>query len=184
MADSKQTILNRLILLQCGQGKAEGFETLVKSWEQPLFYYVRRMAGSEEDAWDVMQEVWLRAFRGITSVREPGALGAWLYRIAHNAVLNRLQRSPRWEPLNEDAEVAESVEDDLPMGFAAQDIHRALDELPGLEREALTLYFLEGYQLSEIAEIVEAPLGTVKSRMFRAKKNMRAVLEKGERRHD
>lgn len=73
MADSKQTILNRLILLQCGHGKPEGFETLVKSWEQPLFYYVRRMVGSEEDAWDVMQEVWLRAFRGVTSVREPGA---------------------------------------------------------------------------------------------------------------
>lgn len=183
MADSRQTILNRLILLQCSHGKPEGFENLVKSWEQPLFYYVRRMVGSEEESWDVMQEVWLRAFRGVTSVREPGALGAWLYRIAHNAVLNRLQRSPRWAPLEEEMEAAGSAEDDLPMGFAAQDIHRALDELPALEREALTLYFLEGYQLSEIADIVEAPLGTVKSRMGRAKKHMRAVLEKGER-HD
>jgi len=183
MTDANRDILNRLILVQCRLGKTEGFETLVRTWQKPLLYYIRRLVEREEDVLDVMQDVWVRALGGIRSLRSHEAMPTWLYRIAHNTAMSHLRKRGRWETNREDIEVLDAVEvgaDEAPQ-FAASEIHEALSVLPLLEREVLTLHFLEGYEVTEIAEITEAPVGTVKSRMFRAKRNLRQVLEKGER---
>ena len=187
MRDPKDKIRDELIWLGCRRGDEESFRSLVRHWEQPLFYYLRRLLEREEDAWDTLQEVWLRAFRGIASLRTPDALGAWLYRIARNAAMNHLTRVPEWVRLDEESEgsaasTAESGPQDereLTAGYSARDIHLALPRLPGPEREVLTLFFLEGFAVGEIAGVVGVPPGTVKSRMHRAKAQLRRLLEEG-----
>lgn len=183
MADSQQEILNRLILVQCRQGKNEGYETLVQTWQKPLFYYIMRLVEREEEAWDAMQDTWLRVFKGIRSVRSAEALPTWLYHVAHNVVISRWRKQHREQEIREDAddaELAELADPEPSPDLSARAIHDALDQLPVSERAVLALHYLEGYKIDEIAQITGEPIGTVKSRMFRAKKSLRAVLEREE----
>ena len=185
MTQPLQVLRDRLILIQCRQGKDEGFEALVGAYERPLFYYVRRLLDREEDCWDALQDVWVRAFRSIRTVRQAETLSAWLYRVARNAAADQRRRSGTWDALPEDgdpaAPAADAPDAELSGGFSAREIHQALGELPLPEREALTLYFLEGFLIREIAEITGAPEGTVKARLHWAKRHLRAILQEGGR---
>jgi RNA polymerase sigma-70 factor, ECF subfamily len=168
------------IVLRCQSGDPRAFEDLVRTLERPLLYYATKLAGSQTNALDVLQETWLLAFRGIRRLKDPESLRPWLYRIAHGVAVDRIRRSvarARAEEAHLDGAV-ESVEPEFSAGDSAV-IHRALDELEPAHREVLVLHFLEDFSVAEIAGIVKCPEGTVKSRMFHAKRAMRALLERG-----
>lgn len=185
MAKAKQEIYCELLVLRCRRGREGAFEELVSLWEQRLFYYVRRVVKSEEDAWDVLQQTWLSVFKGIGSLRDPGRLGVWLYRIARNRAISHLRaRYARQLPTNEDSSVAEVEGDDNAGAFdVAEQVHRGLSRLAPAHREVLTLFFLEEFAAAEIAEVLVVPLGTVKSRLHHAKRALRDVLEREEADH-
>lgn len=82
MLRDRQIILQELLALRCKRGEREAFEELVRQWEQRLLYYVRRLVATEEDAWDVLQETWIRVYKGIPSLQSPEHLATWLYRVA------------------------------------------------------------------------------------------------------
>ena len=180
MSTELQALRARLILQQCRQGREEGYDGLIRAYERPLFYYIRRLVEREEDCWDILQDVWVRAFRGIRAVRQAENLSAWLYRVARNCAFDHHRKVPPWETLPEEDDLGSDTGPDAELhgGFAAEEIHCGLGQLSLPEREALTLYFLEGFQINEIAEITGAPVGTVKSRLHWAKRHLRAVLEK------
>jgi RNA polymerase sigma-70 factor (ECF subfamily) len=184
MPDRLQQLRNRLILQQCHRGAEEGFSALIEMYERPLYYYVRRLMEREEDCWDVLQEVWLRAFRSIRQVRDPGTLSAWLYRVTRNAAFDHRRKFDLPGSLPQDDGIQEDREepgyDDPIARLAAMDIHRALTRMALPEREALTLYFLEGFTISEIASITGAPVGTVKSRLCWGRRHLRGLLESEE----
>lgn len=187
MPNRKQVIRNQLILLHCQRGDERGFDELIAAWERPLLYYVRRLVESEEDAWDVLQEVWIRVARGIRGLRDAEAMTAWLYKIARNVAIDHLRRRPPVEPLGEMYEetlAADDGSDPIGARHDAESIHWALDQMPWAHREVLTLFFLEGFQMNEIAEIVGVPLGTVKSRLYYAKRAMRDLLEQEAGNHE
>ena len=120
------------------------------------------------------------AFRGIRRLKDPGALRPWLYRIAHGVAVDRIRRNVarvRAEEAHLDG-VSDTVEPTFSAGDGAA-IHRALDELEPAHREVLVLHFLEDFAVAEIAGIVKCPEGTVKSRLFHARRAMRALLERG-----
>ena len=71
MLRDKQVILQELLVLRCKRGERQAFDELVRQWEGRLLYYVRRLVATEEDAWDVMQETWLRVYKGIRSLDSP-----------------------------------------------------------------------------------------------------------------
>ncbi len=173
----KTEIENELFLLQWRTGNRAGFERLIRNWEKRLFYYLRRLLTSEEDTWDVLQEVWLRVWQHAGEVQAPDRLPAWLYRVAHNAAVSHLRRRQRdlevldqASPLHEEPVPAFSPE-------TAERIHIALDQLPLPFREVLTLFFLEDFSQAEIAGVLEIPVGTVKSRLFYAKDALRKKLD-------
>lgn len=68
--------------------ESQAFDELIRDWQERLFYYIRRLVGSEEDAWDVLQQTWLRVFKGIRSLRDPDRISVWLYQLARSAVLS------------------------------------------------------------------------------------------------
>ncbi len=176
-------IRSQLLVLRYRHGDDEAFTELVHIWEKPLFYYIRRLVKTEEDAWDVLQNAWIRVIRGIKKLKNPESLPSWLYRIARNTAFNYTRDNSRLEVLSDEdmnLVISEPVED---QGFSADDaeaIHRGLKHLPITHREVLTLFFLEEFSLKEISSITGVPKGTVKSRLYYAKKILKDIMKKEE----
>jgi RNA polymerase sigma-70 factor (ECF subfamily) len=167
------------IALRCCLGEPEAFAELVGVMERPLLYYAAKLLASEDAAFDVLQEVWLTAFRAIRRLKDPRAVRSWLYRITHDRAIDRIRHDrsrdraekTRAESLPEelDEEPAFSAED-------AQRLHQALDRIDLKHREVILLHFLDDLSIAEIAAIIGEPGGTVKSRIHYAKKALREVL--------
>ncbi|MGV9778926.1 RNA polymerase sigma factor [Streptosporangium sp. NPDC003464] len=171
---------DELLVVRCQLGEREAFAELVRAWHGPVWTYVRRMLGPVE-ADDVSQEVWLAVVRGLPRLKEPGRFAPWLFTIARRAVANRLREEyARPEvavgdgPVSPDATVALVDRAELVEGLSG---------LPVREREILVLFYLEDLSVEDCAEICAVPVGTVKSRLSRARRMLRDHLtEKGYRR--
>lgn len=164
-------------VLRARQGDREAFERLVDEYDRRLLHYMRRFERDPERALDLVQDVWLTAFRRIGSLQFPHAFRTWLYKIAHTlavSVIRRRVREPDHEILDHDSMAVDrrvSPTDETEL------IHLALERVAPDHREVLLLRFLEDMSLEEIAEVVGCPAGTVKSRMFYAKQALRNILE-------
>lgn len=177
-----ETIRETLLLLRVQTREEGAFQELVTHYERRLLYYIHRILGNGADRSDVLQEIWLRVFLKIHTVRVPSAFRVWLYKIAHDVAVSHLRKVRRWEAVslrNEDAvEVPESSDwNELELLDHAEQAHVALAQLSLAHREVLTLRFLEELELSEIAEVVGCSIGTVKSRLHYAKLEIRKLLE-------
>ena len=183
MTAHADAVRSALLLLRHRAGERTAFAELVGLWERPLLYYLRRLLPAEEDAWDALQETWVRAVREQHRLRDERAFPAWLYTIARRVASRARLRAHPGEPLPGDEEPgALPAADPAPdlSGFDALDIHRALAALSLAHREALTLHFLEGFSVTEIGAITGAADGTVKSRLFHARHALRARLQGGQ----
>lgn len=179
MITRKEQVYYELLILRCRRQDRSAQEELIACWEQRLFYYVRRLLDNEEDAWDALQETWLSVLKSVGSVREPATLPAWLYRIARNKAMDRLRKKcAERELFVDDESVSELGAADETIDLQnAQVVHEALDKLRVPHREVLTLFFLEDLSISEMADVLQASSGTVKSRLHHAKRALRAILE-------
>jgi RNA polymerase sigma-70 factor (ECF subfamily) len=177
LLSDRQLLESALLTVRYQRGDRGAFEGIVQLWEPSLFYYLRRLAPSEADAWELLQETWLKLFRSLGSLRDPQALPAFLYTTARNTALSRLRkRELQDSEIYADEVHDESAENDISAFDNADQVHHALDQLPLLQREALTLYFLEDLSLDEMAATLDVPVGTVKSRLHCAKLVMRKIL--------
>ena len=166
----KQSEEAELVLL-AQQGDGEAFRALVELYDRRLLYFIRRILDETEEAFDVLQEVWLRVHRDLRDLRSPCAFRVWLYRIAHDRTISALRRSRHVMPLEELPPGDVPVAPDLPdsMFEAADLVHVALTALSVDHRRVLTLRFLEDMSIQEIADVMECSIGTVKSRLHYAK---------------
>ena len=168
------------IALRCRAGDKTGFEDLVAIMERPLLYYATKLTGNVETALDVLQDVWVKVFRGIGALKNPASLRPWLYRVAHGIAVDRIRQHVSREKA-EEACVA-GFHEAADVSFTTDDaatIHEALNYLEPKHREVLVLYFLEDLSLAEIAAVVGCSEGTVKSRLYYAKKTMKEILSGG-----
>ena len=174
-------MLVELLVLRCRRRDTEAARQLVSLFERPLLYFVRRLVGSEADAWDVVQETWLNVFRKLGTVQDPRAFPAFLYAAARNAALAHLRRRRVREALLDsvDAPAVDSCDEPEFTADDAAAVHRALDRLSLAHREVITLFFLRDLSIEQIAAVVGVPVGTVKSRLHHAKRALREQLEKG-----
>ena len=120
---------------------------------------------NEADAWDVLQQTWVRALSGIGALREPRSLGPWLYRVARHAAFNHGQVRATYRQLLQDYPAAPPADDDSAREEFenAEQVHHGLLQLSLPHREVLTLFFLEDFPVEAIAHILDVPVGTVKS---------------------
>jgi len=183
---SKSEIYNELLALRCRQGQRDALEELVRIWERPLYYYLRRLVDGEQEAGQVLQETWVNVLRGLPGLRKPDRLPVWLYSIARRTAMSHL----RGEYSQQALELYEADLPDVESGRPdpsfdnAEQIHYGLSRLSLAHREALTLFFLQDLSLEQIALVLEIPVGTVKSRLHHAKRALRAVLEEEESSHE
>jgi len=174
------------LVRRCWEGDQDAFRELVLRYEEAVYNLAYRMLQNREDARDAAQEIFLNVFRSLPYFRGECAFKTWLYRIASNECISRSKRRRRWRggetTLGEEARVVE----DLSAGASSLEVverkeqirllHRAIDELPEKYRIVVVLHYLEGLAYEEIAEALLVPLGTVKTRLFRAKELLRRKL--------
>ncbi|HWP84623.1 MAG TPA: sigma-70 family RNA polymerase sigma factor [Terriglobia bacterium] len=183
------------------KGDLEAFNHLVWRWEKRLYNYLLRLLagrpGFREDALDLTQEAFLKAYQSIGTLAEAGKFAPWLYRIAHNLAFSHLRR-PAPQPGEEDKpERTERWPDDAmaawhaegsasgaaysPRSFSGPELEiavaRALDALPAEQRAAIVLKVYHGFRFEEIAEISSCPVSTVKTRVYAGFAQLRALLE-------
>ncbi len=164
-------------MLRCQRGQRDAFEELISAWERRLFYYIRRLVRDEEEAWSLLQEVWIKVLRSIRQLHDPNRLPVWLYALTRNTVMShhrfRYDHASKQDPLVIDPP---DVGDPYARLEDAEQVHHALAKVPSADREVLTLFFLRDLSIGEVAEVLQIPTGTVKSRLFKARKSLRAVL--------
>jgi RNA polymerase sigma-70 factor (ECF subfamily) len=178
--DSEDRARYEWLALRCQAGDPGAFEDLVAVMERPLLYYATSLTGNPDDGLDVLQDVWIRAFRRIGELREPAALRAWLYRMTHGIAIDRMRRTIVRERVEEEQLVGFNEAEEP--SFAEEDaaaIHAALGEIGLKHREVLVLHFLQDLSMADIGKIVGCSEGTVRSRIFYAKKAMKEILKRG-----
>jgi RNA polymerase sigma-70 factor, ECF subfamily len=181
----------RELIQQCKQGVISAFDKLVERYEKRVFNFAYRMAGNYDDANDVAQEAFIRVFNSINTFRGDANFSTWLYRIVTNVYLDERKRakSHLHTPLDDYIELEENtvtrqVEDtgpspeDLVEQSERNDLlQKAIGSLPDYQRIMVALYHTESRSYEEIAEIMNLPIGTVKSRLNRARLALKEKLE-------
>jgi len=174
----KNEIYSELLVLRCRRGDVQAFRELVGTFERRLFYYLRRLTDDEQEAWDLIQQTWLKVFHGIHSLRDPRRFKSWLYSIARHTATNRIRSLAVDKARREESDldlIADENSDPEEFDNAAL-VHYGLGKLQLEHREILTLFFLEEFSLAEISDILKLPVGTVKSRLHRARNSLRTIL--------
>ncbi len=171
-------------------GSAQAFDILIQHFHAPIFRLLCQMLGNSADAADTTQEVFLKAFRGIRGFRRGSSLKTWLYRIAIREALNRRRwwrrhqsrESSYDEPEMRGGELHMTADEPSPYDRCAarearEAVHRALARLPEAFRSAVVLRDIEDLSYEEVAEVLDVSIGTVKSRILRGRRALRALLE-------
>lgn len=159
------------VVVRAQVGEREAVAELVRGWHSAVWGYVRQMLGRDDLADDVSQEVWLAVVRGLPRLKEPERFAAWLFTIARRSVVNQLRGRYADQPHTvsyDEPDLADHVVDRV-------DVRRLVSSVPVLEREVLVLFHLEDLSLEECAEVLAVPVGTVKSRLHRARRLLREV---------
>jgi len=175
----KDKLQDGILVLRCQRRDELAFRELVNRWEPRLYYYLLRIIDDRNAVWDVLQETWLAVFKGIRKLKDPLSFPAWLYRIGHNKAINWLQKENKYVQMTND-QIIEYSENNTFIPIVeeqAELVHKLLGKLKLVHREVLTLYFLEGFLIKEIAQIVGVSEGTIKSRLYYAKNKLHEVLK-------
>ena len=172
------------------QGDKKAFDVLVLKYQHKVANLISRYIRDQAEVADVTQEAFIKAYRALPKFRGDSAFYTWLYRVAINTAKNHLAAQARRPPSDDiEAETAEQMdmggalkEGDTPERLAlqreiAETVQRAVDDLPEDLRTAITLRELEGLSYEEIAQAMECPIGTVRSRIFRAREAIDARLK-------
>ena len=167
---------------RCQDGDAAAFDELYRAHAGRLYNLLVRMAGSTDDAEDLLQDVFLHAYRKMASFRGESTLGTWLYRLAVNHCLDvlrgrrtRMQRAT--DSLDEeDAAEPAAVMPVVPTAVSRLDLDRAIARLPEGCRAAFVLHDVEGFEHNEVARLLGVSQGTSKSQVHKARMKLRALL--------
>lgn len=182
-------MVNELLLHRARNGDASAFEQLVTPHEALVWRVCWHYMNQMEDAQDAAQETMLKAWRSIADFRGDAKLETWLYRLAVNCCLDALRKKKvraaesvdalhegGFEPVDPEPQ----PEERLLQGEGHQELRQALRQLPDEQRTALILSAVEGRSYEEIADITGTAMGTVKSRINRARRSLSALLGRGE----
>jgi RNA polymerase sigma-70 factor (ECF subfamily) len=168
-------------------GDIDSFNQLVKRWERPIFALAYRTLGREEDARDVTQETFLRAFRALSGFKGDAKFSSWLYRITVNLCRDWIRKERRTpvvaapegvdvEQLVADRAPAESIEELAARAELSREVAKAMQRLPAEQRQAIILKEYHGLTFQEIADLMKCPLSTVKTRVYQGLSTLRKQL--------
>jgi len=162
---------DRDLIGQARRDNVEAYNLLVSRWEKRIYNYLLRLVKNREDALDLAQDVFLKAYQNLRKLEDPDRFAPWIYRIAHNEAYSYLRKNrpetdldeARFEPWLEPGPGRRM----LPIEVSIA-VERALTRLSNDQREAVVLKIYQGFKFEEMADILECPVSTVKSRLYTA----------------
>ena len=157
---------DRDLIEKARRGDVEGFNLLISRWEKRVFNYLLRLVRDREDALDLSQEVFLKAYQNLGKLDDAGRFGPWLFRIAHNEAFSLLRRRrPESDGAVEEIDARAGRRFPIELALA---VESALGRLSEDQREAVILKVYQGFKFEEMAEVLSCPVSTVKSRLYTA----------------
>jgi RNA polymerase sigma factor (sigma-70 family) len=173
------------LLAEMSRGNGAAWETLIYRYHAPIHAYLNRMLGSAVWAEDYTQECFLRVMKSVKMRRLPESFRPWLYRIASNLCRDHWRKgATRREVLDADAGVDRAANDNVAIIFEKQwereAVIEALEQLQGEQKDLIILRFYQELKLQEIAQVLELPLSTVKTRLYQTLKELQSLLTRGE----
>lgn len=185
-----QAIDDAVLIRQCQNGDRSAFDTLVRQYEQKAFQYAVRLTRDPDEAADVVSEAFVRVYNAIGNFRSQSAFGTWLYRILTNCYLDhrkkdksRFNTSLEAAVVLEGGEVERQIQDhsagpaeEAERSAREAAVQDALGQMPEYQKAMLIMYHVENLSYEEISEALDLPLGTVKSRLNRARHALRDLL--------
>ena len=163
----------RMLVLMAQQGEREALERLAVRWRPRHYAHARRLLGNADGAADAVQDAWAGIVRSLRSLREPERFPAWSYAIVTRRCHDAMRRKAREPPGDPDHDAPDPSAGG---GEQAAELRRAMAALPPDQRAAIALFYLEGFSVGEIAEAIRIPEGTVKTRLFHARRALRRQL--------
>ncbi len=167
------------------EGETEAYALLVDAYKDPILRLAFRMTGSLQDADDLAQDAFVRAFRNLHRYDRERPFFTWLYTVALNGIRNHLKKRKRQErgdaesaAERDDAEDAPGMEERLDEAREAERLDRALRRLPAEQREALVLRFYQGLSLEETSEVMGVSLSAAKMRIYRGLERLKQILSR------
>ena len=163
---------DRKVVERVLKGDTDAFNLLIRKWEKPIYNFIVRMIGNRDEAMDLSQDCFMKAYRELRTLKDLDRFSSWLYRIAHNACLSEIRKNhgKTWVELDPDiGPVHQPVENRLA-------VEKALKQLPPDQREAVILKVFQSLKFEEIAAIQDAPVSTVKSRLYMGFEKLRSIL--------
>ncbi|MGI6004486.1 MAG: RNA polymerase sigma factor [Christensenellales bacterium] len=173
----------RQLIRLAQKGDAQAFSSLFEAHQDRIYHIALQMMRNRDDALDAAQEAMIKMYRRLSSFREEADFATWSYRVVVNTCLDML-RKRRKRPLDSLEQIRELGFDVAAQGGTEEDIlrreesnlvHRALDTLSAAERTIIVLRDIQGFSYEQISEILDLPLGTTKSRLFRARASLRGA---------
>ena len=176
MRDLKERSFNEWLIIESQRGEVEAFNKLIENWEQRYFLYALNRLKSREAARDVTQESLISISKGLSRLSDPASYPKWSFQIVERRCVDWLRKTIREREFIQTQEelpeipVNDNIEEKLT-------VEQLLSKLDSTLASILRLYYLEALTIQEIAEISDVPAGTVKSRLFYARKVMAKLLE-------
>ncbi len=158
---------DRDLIAKARRGNVDAHNVLVSRWEKRVYNYLLRLVRNREDALDLTQDAFLKAFQNLKKLDDPDRFPAWLFRIAHNEAYSMLRRNRPEGEMTIEPRIGEASSRMFPAELALA-VDSALNRLSGDQREAVVLKVYQGFKFDEMAEILGCPVSTVKSRLYTA----------------
>lgn len=188
MYEEKQ---EKLLIEKAKNGDRNAFEQLILQNEKIVYNIAYRMISNKEDVKDISQEVFIKVYKNIGRFDEKSAFSTWIYRIAVNTCIDEMRKQKNKQTVSMDEELEkedsivkkqfaasiETPEDDFIKKERKKELLTAMNELSEAHKTVLTLRDLQGFSYAEIAEITQTTIGTVKSRLARAREQLKMILE-------
>ena len=181
MGRTPEDIQDELLVLQCQEGDEDALGTLIARWHPRFGRLAWRLTAEREAARDVVQDAWLAIVRGLARLDDPARFRAWAYRIVRNKCTDWTRRRVVQRNTAKDLRDA-PVFSDRPNATDSRGeldrMRKALAKLPHEHRAILSLHYLDGMGMAEIARVFEVPKGTVKSRLYHARNRLKQAMER------
>lgn len=168
------------LIRRARQGDVEAYNLLISRWEKRVYNYLLRISGDREEALDLSQDVFLKAYQNLRKLDDPARFASWLFRIAHNEAFSSLRR--RRPEVQTPADAESGIDEGsigAPPAFPIElsiAVTTALGKLSDDQREAVILKIYQGFKFEEMAEILSCPVSTVKSRLYAALDTLKMQL--------
>lgn len=183
MRRTPDDIYNELLVLLSQDGDADALEKLIHRWSPRLLRHAYRLTADRHAASDTAQEAWVAIMRGLTRLDDPARFPAWAYRIVTYKCADWTRRRTRDRARHDNhiqrqRDLDSRADSHEPSSDEVQRLRRAMRQLSGEHHAALSLHYLDGLSVAEIAEALNIPPGTVKSRLHHARQRLRTTMER------